>query len=304
MVNLNPILNISNIKARFSLTFLILLLFLLDHMPQAASQELRKRAEVIEISIDKEPSVGDTLSFKIKKSEKSQPKVYFNKTKIPVFLLNDSWYRGLAPLSADLKPGKYQLEVFYKNKVIREDVNVKETKYPIESLTLPKTVAALKASRIEKASIGRVLSIVSDKKLWSGKFLLPSNARQSTIYGVKRKINGVMSPSYFHKGLDFAGKEGSTIKAPENGKVVLAGLESKGFVVNGNCIFLDHGHGVTSAYLHLSSLLVKEGDFVNKGQVIGKIGSTGIASGPHLHWGVYVLGKTVDPISWTSMIID
>ena len=75
-------------------------------------------------------------------------------------------------------------------------------------------------------------------------------------------------------------------------------------MVNGNCIFLDHGHGVISAYLHLSSLLVKEGDFVNKGQVIGKVGSTGIASGPHLHWGMYVLGKTVDPIGWTSMIID
>src|SRR3989338_3688150 len=302
MGNLKPILNISNIKACFPLTLLISLLISLCYTPKVTSQELRGKAEAIEIATDKEANIGDTLSLRIKKSDKGHPKVYFNKTKIPVFLLNDSYYRGLAPLSADLKPGKYQVEVFYKNKVTRTDVNIKETKYPIESLTLPATVAGLKASRVEKAAVWRALSIVSDKKLWSGKFLLPNSARQSTIYGVKRKINGVISPSYFHKGLDFAGKEGSIIKAPENGKVILAGLEPKGFVVNGNCIFLDHGHGVISAYLHLSSLLVKEVDFVNKGHVIGKVGSTGIASGPHLHWGMYVLGKTVDPIGWTSMI--
>ncbi|KAF0200512.1 MAG: lysostaphin, partial [bacterium] len=72
----------------------------------------------------------------------------------------------------------------------------------------------------------------------------------------------------------------------------------------GNCIFLDHGHGIISAYLHLSSVMVKEGDIVKKGQIIGKVGSTGIASGPHLHWGMYVLGKTVDPLVWVNTAIE
>lgn len=306
MRNSKLILNISNIKIYLPLIFLIFLLSIFLCISKAISQELRGTAEIVEIKVNKEANVGDTVSIKVKKFEqvKGTPKVFFNKSKIPIFYLSDSWYRGLIPLSADFKPGKYQIEVFYHNKVKRTGITVNDTKYPIESLTLPKKVAELKASRIEKLAVGKALSIASDKKLWTSKFILPSNARQSTIYGVKRKINGVLSPSYFHKGLDFASPEGGAINAPENGKVILAGLESKGFIVNGNCIFLDHGHGVITAYLHLKSLLVKEGDFVNKGQIIGKVGSTGIASGPHLHWGMYVLGKTVDPIAWTSMIID
>ena len=247
--------------------------------------------------------LGDTVSVKIKKESDKLPKVFFNKEKLPVFLIGDQ-YRGLIPITAGFKPGKYPLDVFYGKESKNINLEVIDTKYPVETLTLPKTVAGLKASRIEKDLVGRALYTVSSEKLWSGKFIFPSDAKQNTIYGVKRRINGNLDPDYFHKGLDFAAKEGAHVKAPEDGKVIVAGLLSKGFVVNGNCIFLDHGQGVVSAYLHLSSVLVKEGDLVKKGQLIGKVGGTGIASGPHLHWGVYVLGKPVEPLVWVNRLID
>ena len=76
------------------------------------------------------------------------------------------------------------------------------------------------------------------------------------------------------------------------------GLESQGFRVHGNTIGIDHGQGVTSVFLHLSRIYVKEGDFVKAGQVIGAVGTTGASTGPHLHWGLYVQGESVDPTAW------
>ncbi len=250
--------------------------------------------------------VGDTIIVKIAKDPAINeiPKLYFDKTKIPTFTLNNLWYRSLIPISASIKPGTYALEIYYKEKSKKLNININETKYPLESLTLSKEVSALKVSMIEKAEVSKALFVESPKKLWSSKFAFPSSGLRSTVYGVKRKINGVLDPDYFHKGLDFAARTGSNVIAPENGKAILIGEQSKGFVVNGNCIFLDHGHGVVTAYLHLSKITTKEGEFVKKGQIIGQVGSTGIASGPHLHWGLYVHGMTVDPLVWTSKIIE
>jgi len=81
---------------------------------------------------------------------------------------------------------------------------------------------------------------------------------------------------------------------------VLVGREVDGFLVNGNIVGIDHGQGVTTAYLHLSRINVKEGDFVQPGQVIGAIGATGAATGPHLHWGMYVNGLSIDPVPWRT----
>lgn len=298
-----PRLKKSNLKALLSL---ICLSFLILPVLNQARSEIKESGPIEVIITPQQASQGDTVSVKVKKDplESKAPKVFFNASKMPVFNLKDSYYRALIPLSANTKSGNYPIEIYYKGKGKKLDLVVNDTKYLIETLTLTKEVASLMASRIERDLVGKALSIVSTEKLWSGKFNDPSSGRKSTPYGVKRKVNGVVSPDYFHKGLDFAAQEGSNITAPEKGKIVLAGHKENGFVVNGNCVFIDHGHGVISGYLHLSKILVKEGDLVSKGQIIGKVGSTGIASGPHLHWGVYVLGMTVDPLVWTSKLIE
>ena len=298
-------LNKSNLTKTVYLIYLIFLVLVNCFLTELKAKESTDIEPGIQIE-PPFPGLGDTVSVKIKrdKSKNASPKIFFDKLKVPVFMLSDSYYRCLIPISANFKPGNYPLEIFYLGMSKKIDLTIKDTKFPVETLTLSKEVAALRASRIERQLVGKALSTVSQEKYWSGKFVFPSQARQSTLYGVKRRINGNLDPDYFHKGLDFAGASGSKIVAPERGKIILSGRESRGFVVNGNCIFIDHGHGVVSGYLHLSELLVKEGDFVNKGQIIGKVGSTGIASGPHLHWGMYVLGKTVNPLVWTSMTIE
>ena len=302
MKTLKPILNKFNLSITKCLIFLTFLISIALNPLFCCFAE-----NPFEVVIKPEAaSLGDTVSVKIGKllGEKNPPKIFFDKTKVPVFNLSETWYRTLLPISADYKPGTYPIEIYYKGHARKMALTVKDRKYPLQDLTLSKTVSELKASKIEKDLVGKALNTYSSEKFWSGKFIFPSNGPLSTEYGVKRKVNGVVSTGYFHKGLDFAAAQGADIKAPENGRVVLVGLVLKGFVVNGNCIFIDHGHGVISGYLHLSSVLIKEGDFITKGQIIGKVGSTGIASGPHLHWGVYVLGKTVEPLIWTKTIID
>ena len=278
--------------------------YLTDYSVSYAGSELR--GTTIEVQVSQTANVGEAVPLKIKKAqnEKNVPKVYFNKTKLALFLLPDSWYRCLIPLSANLKPGEYPIEIYYNSKSKKSNLIVKPTDYPVEEITFTKEVAGIRATKTERNLVGKAINTLSDKKFWSGKFILPNKARTSTIYGVRRKINGILDPDNFHKGLDFAAQEGENVISPEAGKIVLVGLVSMDFAANGNSIFIDHGHGVVSGYLHLSSVLVKEGDIVNKGQIIGKVGSTGIATGPHLHWGLYVLGKTVDPFIWTKKLIE
>ena len=300
-----PRLNKSNVRQKKYLMYLsFILLTMLNLGVFCATDEANSQIEVQ--ILPSSPALGDTISVKIKKLEgaKKPPKVFFDKSKLPIFNLSGFYYRSLIPISANLKPGKHELEVFYKGLGKKVDLTIQKTKYPIENLTLRKEVASLTASRLERQLVVKAINTQSDLKLWRGKFALPSSGKMSTIYGIKRRVNGVIDPDYFHKGLDFAAGEGSNIIAPEGGKIILVGQEPNGFRANGNCIFIDHGHGVISGYLHLSKLLVMEGNLVNKGQIIGKVGSTGIASGPHLHWGVYVLGKTVDPLVWTRTTIE
>lgn len=281
---------------------LILIIFSLFISPIAYGNENKELKILIEPSTLKQ---GETISIKIEKFEdKSKPKVFYDKTKYPVFDLSEKYFRVFVPLTANEKIGKHNLDIHYAGLVKNINVDIKQYPYPVESITLSKTVSALMASKIERELVNKALSSQNEKKYWSGKFIYPSDARQSTQYGVKRKFNGVLSPDYFHKGLDFAGQTGSPVKAPADGIISLAGYNSKGFVVNGNCLFIDHGHGVVSGYLHLNEISVKEGDFVKKGQNIGKVGSTGIATGPHLHWGIYVNGKPVEPLYWVNMSID
>jgi murein DD-endopeptidase MepM/ murein hydrolase activator NlpD len=117
----------------------------------------------------------------------------------------------------------------------------------------------------------------------------------SAAYGTRRYLNGKYNG--YHSGVDFASPHGYPIKSPANAIVALARYFSK-YNSNGNTIFLDHGQGVTSVYIHMSKLAVKNGDRVKKGQTIGYIGTTGRSTGPHLHWGVYLNGHNTDGMSW------
>ena len=100
--------------------------------------------------------------------------------------------------------------------------------------------------------------------------------------------------------MDFGCPPGSPALAPAAGRVSLVGREDAGFPSAGNCVGLDHGQGVQSLLLHLEAACVEEGQPVSAGQVVGRVGSSGASTGPHLHWGLFVAGESVDPAPWLA----
>ena len=125
---------------------------------------------------------------------------------------------------------------------------------------------------------------------WQARFIRPAPGRISTNFGAQRIYGD--RPAAPHGGMDIAAPHGTPIKAPIPGVVRLA---AGPFMLEGNLIIIDHGRGLFSAMMHLSKLEVKPGDIVAQGQVIGRIGSTGRSTGPHLHWGMTWHGVKVDP---------
>jgi murein DD-endopeptidase MepM/ murein hydrolase activator NlpD len=140
--------------------------------------------------------------------------------------------------------------------------------------------------------------LATPQKFWNGAFIRPSQGTVSTVFGVRRYYNGEFANDYYHRGVDYAAGTGSPVFAPAAGYVRLVGTVAQGFQLHGNTVGIDHGQGVVSIFIHLSRINVKEGDFVQPGQVIGAVGSTGVATGPHLHWGLYVNNEAIDPVPW------
>lgn len=150
---------------------------------------------------------------------------------------------------------------------------------------------------IETARINAARAIDSGSQGWRQRFVWPAKGRVSGLFGSQRIYNG--TPGSYHSGTDIAtGASGTPFVAPADGVVILA-AESP-FTLEGNLLMLDHGMGLNSAFLHCSQILVKEGDHVRQGQVIGRIGATGRATGPHLHWSIKWRASRLDPILFTG----
>jgi murein DD-endopeptidase MepM/ murein hydrolase activator NlpD len=145
----------------------------------------------------------------------------------------------------------------------------------------------------ELAQINAARRIVSDSEGWRQRFIWPARGRISGVFGAQRIYRG--EPGAPHNGVDVAGPTGAPVIAPADGVVILAAASP--FTLEGNLLMLDHGMGLSSAFLHLSRIDVKIGDLVRQGQVLGAIGMTGRATGPHLHWGMRWLDERIDPAS-------
>lgn len=127
------------------------------------------------------------------------------------------------------------------------------------------------------------------ERLWVLPFVRPVPGDVSSLYGLKRVFNG--QPRGVHKGLDLRGPQGQPVLACADGQVALTG----NLYFSGNVVYINHGEGVFTAYLHLSEILVQNGERVRKGQVVGLVGATGRVTGPHLHLSLLVQGESVDP---------
>jgi len=181
-----------------------------------------------------------------------------------------------------------------KKTVWQRSVTIVARTYPRQELTLPSKMVTppaveLERIRAERTRTQKAKNTWSDQRLWQLPFHRPVEGKTSSVYGLQRVLNG--KPKNPHRGLDFRAPTGTAVEAVAEGKVILA--ESHYYA--GNSMYIDHGNGVISLYFHLSRFDVFQGEIVKRGQVIGRSGCTGRATGPHLHLSISVQSQLVDP---------
>lgn len=248
--------------------------------------------------------LGDTISVTVGQSTtNSPPTVKLGQTTYPAFPISTGNFRALLPTTPLDKPGTLKIQVSGEGAVQNFTVPLKARSFPTQSITLSGAAGA-DGTPQEFDRVDAFKALVTPQKYWQGALIRPNEGPVSAGYGIRRYYNGVFAKDYYHRGVDYAGNTGSPIVAPAAGKIALVGRLSQGFKIHGNVVGIDHGQGVLSIMLHMSRIDVKEGDFVQAGQRIGALGSTGAATGPHLHWGLYVNGKAVDPVPWRNPGIE
>ena len=174
------------------------------------------------------------------------------------------------------------------------EVRLFDRKRPVQRLTVDRKYVAPppeQAARIkrDRQKVSAALAQPLDEQLWALPLDRPVPGSVSSLFGLKRVFNG--QPRGMHRGLDLRGAEGSPIRACADGVVALV----DNLYFSGNAVYINHGNGVFSSYLHMSKPLVQPGERVERGQVIGLVGATGRVTGPHLHLGLVVQGESVDP---------
>ncbi len=161
----------------------------------------------------------------------------------------------------------------------------------LRKIPVPSAEFAAKRSG-ELAQIVAARATGSDADGWRQRFVWPARGRISGLFGAQRIYAG--EPGSYHGGVDVAKPEGAEVVAPADGVVTLAA--DPPFTLEGRLLILEHGHGVTSAFLHLSRIDVAVGQRVRQGQPLGLVGRTGRATGPHLHWAMTWNGARIDPL--------
>ena len=259
-------------------------------------------AEAAQVEINPPaPKLGDTISVIVTPDNPSNGgnlQVTSNGKTYPVFPIAPNQYRAFIPTTPLQKSGRKVIRVSGDGTTRNLAVWLKWRRFPTQRINLPPGKAGVKATQLELDRVKAFKALVTTQKFWNGPLVRPNGSRVSTIYGVRRYYNGKFANNYYHRGVDYAGGYGSPVVAAAAGRVALVGKESQGFKVHGNIVGIDHGQGVTTIYMHLNGINVKEGDMVKPGQRIGGTGSTGASTGPHLHWGLYVNGQAVDPVPW------
>lgn len=221
---------------------------------------------------------------------------------IPLSPKSDGFW-GVVGAGADHATGSFSFTVSFRDDAgatfgeTTGTVVVYARDYPFETIYLDPATSALldpALSAQEEAIRSAIFGVVTPDKLWSGTFIYPSAGSISSPYGIGRSYNGGPVTSY-HQGTDFDADEGTFVVAANAGTVVYVDR----LPIRGLSVIIDHGAGVFTGYHHLSGATVDVGQSVAPGDLLGYVGASGLATGPHLHWELVVNGVAVDPILWT-----
>ena len=227
----------------------------------------------------------------------------FNERQYPMLNQDGRWW-AIVGVGAWEAPGLHAVAITYTpsgkstTASIVQSILVVDREFSVERIDLDDKTASLLSQEVVQAELARRAAIYSgftSQRYWSGALQAPGKGSISSRFGEGRSYNGAPVTDY-HRGTDFIGDIGSPVSAAGAGRVVFAAALS----VRGNSVIVDHGAGVFTAYHHLSEIRVAEGQLVGAGEQIGAIGSTGLATGPHLHWEVVVRGVEVDGELWLT----
>lgn len=216
------------------------------------------------------------------------------------------WY-ALVGISRCAKVGRATLNLTFTDALghtvpYTTTLNIEATAFTVQHLKIPAGKTTLLDNTLqarENAQFNALVSQFTPTRLWSGVWRQPLYGPVSSAFGTRRSYNGGPVGMCGHEGTDFDVDAGVPIYAPARGRVVFAGTTQ----VRGELTVLDHGVGVFSAYFHQAAIFVQAGQLVEPGMLIGKVGTTGLSTGPHLHWSVIVNGEYVDPLEWTLRVM-
>ncbi len=257
------------------------------------------------------PSVipGDPVSVRVALPPESlgveEVAITLNGESLPVFYTeNEAVALTSVPLGAEAVGEELQislLDQYGREVTVERTVNVQPDPRPVQELSIP--ASALSSStpenrELEAQAVAAAFSAsLGGNPLWDEPFLLPIQGRGTSGYGTPRRYAPGGRVSY-HQGADIAAPTGTSILATNDGRVLIADF----YPIKGGLVVLDHGAGVYSFYFHQSQIEVDAGEEVERGQKIGEVGSTGLSTGPHLHWEMRVNTVSTDPLKWVGEV--
>lgn len=248
---------------------------------------------------------GQTITVRVKAENVSEVLGKFDQQTLRFNKIGDEWVAMIGISRCANYVGTYRVSLTKRDILgtptpVEFDVRVNPGAFPTNDITLTPAMSALldpAVQNAENAFVAQTVVQYNPGQSWAGVFEMPlqaPNPRVSALFGERRSYNGGALGLCGHEGQDYAVPGGTPVYAPAAGVVVVA----RPLKVRGNVVFIDHGRGVFSAFYHMRELVAQEGQRVEPGDEIGKVGTTGFSTGDHLHWSMWVNGIYVDPVQW------
>lgn len=234
-------------------------------------------------------------------AEATPIQAYYQGNRVMITAHDGEWQAIVGiPLAA--APGKHVLDITAAGKSMKKAFSVTGKEYKSQHITLKDkrkvdpTPEDLERIAREKERSNRAFNTWTETTGTALTFIPPVEGELSSPFGLKRYFN--QQPRQPHSGIDIAAERGTPVIAPSDGVVI----ETGDYFFNGNTVFLDHGQGLVTMYCHMDTIGVAAGQIVKRGEAIGTVGSSGRATGPHLHWGVSLNDARVDPVLLTPAL--
>ena len=242
---------------------------------------------------------GGIIKIEVAQINEAKPKVFFYDKRV-LLTSNDTHWLAIVGIPLSAKAGEHKITIKSGKQSHQQTFTITDKAYPAQHITIKKKrmVSGFTPEDLKKINTDKV-AMAKAKATWTEQlvdtdFMAPVDGRLSSLFGLKRFFNDI--PKRPHNGLDIAAATGTPILAPASARVIDTG----NYYFNGNTVFLDHGQGLLSAYLHMNEIKVQPGQIVKQGDVLGTVGETGRVTGPHLHWIVYLNKVPVDPALFIS----